>query len=152
MLIPKKERQAIYERLFNDGVLVALKDFNAPKHSELDVKNLYVIKSMQTLKSKGVVTEKFAWHHYYWYLTDAGIEYLRGFLHLSDEVVPKTLKNPRAARPTGPGATGESKPREGGDRESYRRTDGEKKLGAEADFKPSFQGGYAGAGRGAPRS
>ena len=48
MLIPKKSRIIIYEALFKHGVLTALKDFNAPKHSELEnVRNLEVIKSMQ---------------------------------------------------------------------------------------------------------
>jgi len=32
---------------------------------------------MQSLVSRGLVKEKFAWRHYYWYLNDEGIEYLR---------------------------------------------------------------------------
>lgn len=48
MLIPKKNRKAIYEHLFKEGVLVAKKDFFAPKHSEIEtVPNLQVIKAMQ---------------------------------------------------------------------------------------------------------
>lgn len=47
MLIPKKNRKLIYEHLFKEGVLVAKKDFNAPKHDEVDVPNLQVIKAMQ---------------------------------------------------------------------------------------------------------
>ena len=48
MLIPKKNRHAIYEALFKDGVLVAIKDFNSPKHCELEkIRNLEVIKAMQ---------------------------------------------------------------------------------------------------------
>ncbi len=61
------------------------------------------------------------------------------YLHVPEEVVPNTLKRqaPRA-RPAGP--TGEQKPREGGDRDSYRRggEGAEKKTGAEGDFKPNF--------------
>ena len=39
----KKNRVAIYEQLFNEGVLVALKDTHAPKHPELpDIPNLQV--------------------------------------------------------------------------------------------------------------
>ena len=69
------------------GVCVARKDFNAPKHPELEaVPNLMVIKSMQSLKSRGYVTEQFAWRHFYWALTNEGIEYLRTFLHLPEEV------------------------------------------------------------------
>lgn len=57
--------------------MVAKKDFNAPKHSELDVPNLMVIKAMQSLKSRGYVHEQFAWRHFYWSLTNEGIEYIR---------------------------------------------------------------------------
>jgi small subunit ribosomal protein S10e len=103
MLIPKKNLIAIYEQLFRDGVMVAKKDFNAPKHPEIDtVPNLQVIKAMQSLKSRNYVTEKFAWRHYYWYLKNEGIQYLRDFLHLPPEIVPATLKRqvrPEAARP-----------------------------------------------------
>ena len=59
MLIPKADRKAIHEYLFRgdfcsyhyiddaltiyaEGVLVAKKDFNLPKHNEIDTKNLYV--------------------------------------------------------------------------------------------------------------
>jgi len=37
----------IYEYLFKEGVLVAKKDFQAPKHPEIDVPNLQVIKTLQ---------------------------------------------------------------------------------------------------------
>lgn len=48
MLIPKKNLITVYERLFNDGVMVAKKDFNATKHPELEtVPNLQVIKALQ---------------------------------------------------------------------------------------------------------
>ena len=48
MLIPKKNRVQIYEYLFKEGVAVAKKDFNSPKHPDLEtVPNLQVIKSMQ---------------------------------------------------------------------------------------------------------
>merc|ERR1712004_948110 len=36
MLMSKKDRLAIYEHLFNQGVMVAKKDFHAPKHPVLD--------------------------------------------------------------------------------------------------------------------
>jgi small subunit ribosomal protein S10e len=54
MLIPKANRHIIYNALFRDGVLVAQKDYNAPKHEELDVPNLQVIKALQSLTSKGM--------------------------------------------------------------------------------------------------
>jgi small subunit ribosomal protein S10e len=61
----------------SEGVLVAPKNFNAPKHGELDVPNLEVIKAMQSLTSKGFVKTRFSWQWYYYVLTPEGVEYLR---------------------------------------------------------------------------
>ena len=52
MLMPTKNRHAIYEYLFKEGVLVAKKDFQAPKHPEIDVPNLQVIKTLQVVYVK----------------------------------------------------------------------------------------------------
>jgi len=92
MLMPKKDRTAIYEYLFTEGVIVAEKNFYPFNHPKVNVPNLHVIKALQSLTSKGLVTERFAWQHYYWYLTNNGIEYLREYLHLPQEIVPATLK------------------------------------------------------------
>lgn len=57
---------------------------------------------LQSLKSTGYVKEQFAWRHFYWYLTNEGIQYLRDFLHLPPEIVPATLRRqmrPETARP-----------------------------------------------------
>lgn len=62
---------------FSEGVIVAQKDYNAPKHVELDVKNLFVIKSMQSLNSRGYVKTQYSWGWYYYTLTNEGLEYLR---------------------------------------------------------------------------
>merc|ERR1712019_50062 len=119
MLMSKKDRLAIYEHLFNQGVMVAKKDHHAPKHPELEsVPNLHVIKALTSLKSRGYVKEQFAWRHYYWYLTNEGIAYLRNYLHLPPEIVPATLK--RQSRP-------DARPRPSaaaGDRAAYRRAPG----------------------------
>ncbi|EAU83289.2 40s ribosomal protein s10 [Coprinopsis cinerea okayama7 len=144
MIISKPNRRIIYENLFKEGVLVAKKDFNAPKHEELDVPNLEVIKAMQSLTSKGYVKTRFSWQWYYYVLTPEGVEFLREWLHLPAEIVPATHK--KAVRPPRPaqvrtGGDGAYRaPR--GDREDYR-----KKEGAPGDFRPQF----AGVGRGAPR-
>lgn len=73
-------------------MLYAKKDYNLEKHPLIDVPNLQVIKLMQSFKSREYVRETFAWMHYYWYLTNDGIEYLRTFLNLPSEIVPATLK------------------------------------------------------------
>jgi small subunit ribosomal protein S10e len=66
--------------LSTEGVLVAKKDFNAPKHEDLeDVPNLQVIKAMQSLTSQGFVKTRFSWQYYYYTLTDEGLEHLRGW-------------------------------------------------------------------------
>lgn len=48
MLMPQADRKLIYERLFEDGVCVAKKDYNLKSHPEIkNVKNLYVIKALK---------------------------------------------------------------------------------------------------------
>uniref|UniRef100_A0A914DT66 Plectin/S10 N-terminal domain-containing protein n=2 Tax=Acrobeloides nanus TaxID=290746 RepID=A0A914DT66_9BILA len=93
MLMPQSDRKKIYERLFEDGVCIAKKDYNLKSHPEIEgVKNLHVIKAMKSLASRGHVSEQFIWRHYYFSLTDTGIVYLREFLGLAEEVVPGTHK------------------------------------------------------------
>merc|ERR1712202_99409 len=129
MLMPKKNLVAIYENLFKEGYMVAKKDTHAPKHPELDVPNLHVIKALTSLKSRGYVKEQFAWSHFYWYLTNEGIQYLRDYLHLPPEIVPATRKRqPKTESRTRPSAG----PTSGGfmgdkmdsDRSAYRRAPG----------------------------
>uniref|UniRef100_A0A2K6UZ42 Small ribosomal subunit protein eS10 n=1 Tax=Saimiri boliviensis boliviensis TaxID=39432 RepID=A0A2K6UZ42_SAIBB len=138
MLMPKKNRIAIYELLFKEGVMVAKKDVHMPKHPELadkNVPNLHVMKAMQSLKSRGYVKEQFAWRHFYWYLTNEGIQYLRDYLHLPPEIVPATLRleGERPARLT----RGEA------DRDTYRRSavppGADKKAEAGAGSATEFQ-------------
>ncbi|GBP17104.1 40S ribosomal protein S10 [Eumeta japonica] len=120
-----KNRVAIYEYLFKEGVMVAKKDYHAPKHPDLEkIPNLQVIKAMQSLKSRGYVKEQFAWRHFYWYLTNEGIEYLRIFLHLPPEIVPATLKRSVRIDPVRRGAAGrpDAPARSAEDRSAYRRT------------------------------
>eukprot|EP01091_Cochliopodium_minus_P017725 TRINITY_DN6_c1_g1_i1.p1 TRINITY_DN6_c1_g1~~TRINITY_DN6_c1_g1_i1.p1 ORF type:complete len:158 (-),score=33.23 TRINITY_DN6_c1_g1_i1:104-577(-) len=101
MLIPTRDILLILEYLFREGVLVAKKDLNMKRHSDsLPVKNLHVVKLLQSLKSKGYVKEQFNWQWYYWFLNDKGIAYLREYLHLAVEEVPLTLKKPTNTRPS----------------------------------------------------
>lgn len=108
---------------------------------------------MQSLKSKEYVTERYAWRHYYWFLTDSGIEFLREYLNLPSEIVPATLKKstrplerdtrpPRGDRP--PRRFGDG---EGGGRGGYRS---EKAGGAPGGYRPEFGGGF-GRGSSAPQ-
>lgn len=149
MLIPKDSRKRIYMKLFQDGVMVAKKDFNAPRHPEFKgIPNLHVIKACQSLVSRDLLVENFAWRHFYWRLTDEGIEYLRDFLHLPENVVPSTLKAPEHERRPQPRVRQVGRRDDRTSRDAYRREgdEGPKKMEQpEADFKPEFRGG---AGRG----
>ena len=141
MIILKENRRTIYTALFQEGVLVAPKNFEI-KHPNLDVPNLEVVKAMQSLNSKGYVHTQFNWQWYYYVLTEEGLEYLREYLHLPSEIVPNTHKRPArpAQRPMGGERDGAYRaPRAGGDG-GYRRRDGfEKKDGAPSgDFRPRF--------------
>ncbi|XP_047969179.1 40S ribosomal protein S10-1-like [Salvia hispanica] len=158
MIISEKSRREISKYLFQEGVCYAKKDYNLAKHPEMDVPNLEVIKLMQSFKSKEYVRETFAWMHYYWYLTNDGIEFLRTYLNLPSEIVPATLKKssklggPAGDRPRGPPRDGD-RPRFG-DRDGYRGGPrgpagefGGEKGGAPADYQPNFRGS-GGFGRG----
>jgi len=90
MFIPTKNRQAIMTELFTEGVLVAKKDIG--KHMKLEATNLEIRNLMKTFVALKYVEEQFVWSHYYWVLTDAGIEYLRGKLYLKPNVCPNTMK------------------------------------------------------------
>ena len=149
---------------------MAKKDFNLPKHGEIDTKNLYVstkttisqqinaynvqvIKALQSLDSRGYVKTRFSWQYYYYTLTPEGLDYLREWLHLPAEVVPAThIKQQRSHAPPRGMMGGEDRerrpraPREG--REGgYRRREEGKEGGAPGEFAPSFRGGF-GRGRG----
>ncbi|KAG9342788.1 hypothetical protein JZ751_015654 [Albula glossodonta] len=97
MVMPLEDLRAIYELLFRDGVLVAKKDKRPQsKHPEIrGVTNLQVMRAMGSLKSRGYVRETFAWRHFYWYLTNEGIVYLRDYLRLPAEIVPSSLQRVR---------------------------------------------------------
>ena len=156
MLVPKKNRKAIYEALFRDGVMVAKKDLTC-KHNNLEVPNIHVVKLCQSLLSRGFVKHNYAWCWNYYSLTNEGIEHLREYLHLPADTVPDTLK--KATKPQPPPSFGANRGgfdgRRGGrgggrggfrgDRDGYR---GKKEDGAPDGFKPEFGSRGRGARRG----
>mmetsp|Transcript_7741 Transcript_7741/g.11669 ORF Transcript_7741/g.11669 Transcript_7741/m.11669 type:complete len:150 (+) Transcript_7741:71-520(+) len=130
MFILKKNRILVYQYLFQEGVLVAKKDFYQPSHEEITgVPNLEVLALMKSLKSRELVRETFNWQHYYYYLTEAGIEYLREYLHLPEETIPATYKKPTAR----PARTGQLP----GDQPPTKNFN--KKMGVVGDFNPEYQ-------------
>merc|ERR1719321_2342078 len=91
MLISKKKRLEVYKFLFREGVCYAEAKKDLPKHPEMDVSNLHVIKIMQSLTTKNYVTESFAWRHHYWFLTQEGVSYMREYFALTSASVPATF-------------------------------------------------------------
>jgi len=149
--MPKKNRTAIYEYLFKEGVMVAEKNFDMVNHPKVAVLNLHVIKALQSLVSRGLVNERFAWRHYYWYLNNDGITYLREYLHLPAEIVPATLKKP-AAKPD-QARSKKSEPQKSenaqqSERDQYRRAPDADKKGEAGAGAYEFKGGF---GRGKPQ-
>ena len=115
--------------------MVARKDFNIPKHHNLEVRNLYVIKAMQSLTSRGYVRTNFSWMWYYYYLTEEGIAYLRDYLGVDPDVLPKSRQ--KAPVRQAPARQGGDRSRQGGDRS--RPFSDDRKLGrAPGAFEPSF--------------
>ncbi|KAI8929390.1 Plectin/S10 domain-containing protein, partial [Entophlyctis helioformis] len=106
MLILKEDRKKIYQYLFQEGVFVVKKDTHLAKHADVDVPNLQVMKALQSLESRGFVKSQFSWQYYYYFLTNEGIEYLREFLHLPAEIVPRTFIKTTKTLGTRPGARG----------------------------------------------
>mmetsp|Transcript_4224 Transcript_4224/g.6677 ORF Transcript_4224/g.6677 Transcript_4224/m.6677 type:complete len:159 (+) Transcript_4224:177-653(+) len=143
MFIVKEDRIAVYSYLFKEGVCVVKKDNYKAQHDEIEVSNLIVMNLMKSLRSRGYIRVTFSWQYSYCYLTNEGLEYLREYLHLPEEIVPATLKK-AAARP--------SRPAFGGNDRGGGRFDKSKGMGPSGDFNPEFsrggQDGYRAEGGG----
>jgi|NOAtaT_6_FD_contig_61_248888_length_1398_multi_3_in_0_out_0_2 small subunit ribosomal protein S10e len=132
--------------------MTAKKDPFAKKHHYLEIPNLQVLKLLQSLTSRGFTESKFSWQWYYWKLTDAGIAYLREYLHLSADVTPDTHKRVKSTAELIRGGRPEGErrgPARGGFREGYRSQ--KSAGGAPEGFRPEFgaeQGGERSFGRG----
>ena len=139
-------------RSCTEGVVVAKKDGNAPKHPDLEaIPNLHVMMVMKSLASRNLVKQQLAWRHYYWTLTDEGIEYLRNYLQVPADVVP--LTHQKSTRPMGRPSGERPERRERTDRaprdrDEYRpRQFGDEKKGFSGDAQPEFRGRGAGGER-----
>ena len=122
-----------------EGTIVVKKDVVAEKFSDdLPIRNLEVMKLLQSFASRGYVSETFNWQYHYYILTDEGIKYLRDYLGLPEDIVPATLKKPAVnairqsafSRNNDDKRRGDRPPfnkdraggdRAGGDRSGYRR-------------------------------
>ena len=109
MIVTTKNRKKVYELLFKEGVMYAPKNFLMPEHPLLEgIRNIEVIKLMQSMVSRGYCEEQFVWQHLYWTLTDEGIEYIREYMALPAGVVPatKAMANKAEVAPIGGGRGG----------------------------------------------
>jgi small subunit ribosomal protein S10e len=130
-LVSKRNRREIHEYLFREGVIVVKKDPKLFEHPELKgIPNLHVMMVLKSLKSRNYVSEKFNWQHYYYVLSNEGIEHLRDILHLPSHVQPATYT--RKARTGPPFRPADAAPRE----DNWRAGDNDRK--------------FRGAGRGRP--
>ena len=75
----------------------------------------------QTLKSKGFIKEQFSWQHYYWTLTNEGIDYLRTYLNIPSNINPKSLDKPAVTEKRPAGAQSHRQYEDRSDRDQYRR-------------------------------
>jgi small subunit ribosomal protein S10e len=127
MFIQKQNRIKVYSYLFKEGTLVAKKDYYMEKHSdEIPIPNIEVLALMKSFASKKFVKETFNWQYYYYYLTNEGIEYLRQYLALPEEIIPATLKV--SNKPTAPPGRPSN---DRGDKKSFPPGEG---------FRPSYGG------------
>lgn len=141
-----------------DGVITVSKDWNLPKHAQINVPNIQVMKLMQSFASRNLCKMNYTWGWFYYTLTDEGITYLREYLHAPEDVVPLTLKKsaePQAPASFGQAARGERTgfdgARRGRGRGGYRGGEG-REGGATRDFdgegaRRGGRGGFRG-GRG----
>jgi len=155
--VTAENRRKVYTYLFQEGCIVIKKDVHGgPFNSDtLPVRNLEVMKLLQSLGSKKWCTVSFNWSYYYYILTDLGVQELRKFLGIGEDVHPNTLsktvedintfmkREPREDRPRFNGGRGEGgdRPRfsggrgEGGDRPRFSGGRGE------GGDRPRFSGG-----------
>ncbi len=144
MFIVKKNRLEVYNYLFKEGALVVKKDLGPhilQNHSEeLPIRNLEVLALLKSLSSRDYVKETFSWRWFYYVLTEKGIAYLREYMDIPEDIVPKTtIKKPNAEY-----TVQRERPQRTGDRFGGKG----KEMGPGGGFQPKYsRDGYrAGAG------
>ena len=98
VLVSRENRRALFEYLLREGVIVVKKDAYLPKHQQVDVPNLHAMMVVKSLKSRGALQEVYNWGWSYYFLTNAGVEYLIKELGLPVDcmIVPATHAKKRA--------------------------------------------------------
>jgi small subunit ribosomal protein S10e len=91
MVVALQKKKIIYTQIFKDGVFVIKKGKNFCNDVGLEIENFIVIKLMKGLLSKGFVNETFNWKFYYFILNEKGVNFLRRYLNIPENVVPMTF-------------------------------------------------------------
>ena len=134
VLVPLKEKVKLYTYLLSEGVFACKKD-NVSNHDYLQIPNLHCFLVMRSLVSKGMATEIFSWQWHYYFLTEKGVEYLREYLGLPANIVPKTYKLEEP----------EEQPKEEGGEENEEKKGGERReRGGERRGRGRPRGGRGG--------
>ena len=110
VLISKDERHQVYSYLLREGTLVVKKDANLERHQDIPVGNLKVMMMCKSLKSKGLLVEKFNWQWYYFNLSEEGIRAMCEYLGLPTNIRPDYYKAPAIKKQV----ADEERPRRGG--------------------------------------
>lgn len=141
-VIPKKNRDDLYRFFFTEGVVCCNKNRLGVWRASLGGKRIempcnHTMQLMRQLKSRGLIKEQFAWRHYYWFLNDAGVAFMRKYLFLAENVVPNTQRKPEKE--------------ENFERRPAREEGGERRGGRGAGRGRGGRGSGEGRGRGAGR-
>ena len=133
VLVPLKEKVKLYTYFLSEGVFACKKD-NVTNHDYLQIPNLHCFLVMRSLVSRGMATEIFSWQWHYYFLTKKGVEYLREYLGLPANVVPKTYKLEEP----------EEQPKEEGGEENEEKRGGERRERGERRGRGRPRGGRGG--------
>ena len=134
VLVPVKEKVKLYTYFLSEGVFACKKD-NVSNHDYLQIPNLHCFLVMRSLVSRGMATEIFSWQWHYYFLNQKGVEYLREYLGLPANIVPKTYKLDEP----------EEQPKEEGGEENEEKKGGERReRGGERRGRGRPRGGRGG--------
>ena len=133
VLVPLKEKVKLYTYFLSEGVFACKKD-NVSNHDYLQIPNLHCFLVMRSLVSRGMATEIFSWQWHYYFLNQKGVEYLREYLGLPSNIVPKTYKLDEP----------EEQPKEEGGEENEEKRGGERRERGERRGRGRPRGGRGG--------
>ena len=133
VLVPLKEKVKLYTYFLSEGVFACKKD-NVSNYDYLQIPNLHCFLVMRSLVSRGMATEIFSWQWHYYFLNQKGVEYLREYLGLPANIVPKTYKLDEP----------EEQPKEEGGEENEEKRGGERRERGERRGRGRQRGGRGG--------